>query len=70
MQPEHKRLSYCYPTSPHADKYNKGRGCYLIEYGNEVKVFDEKATDGLRDFFEGLKMPVAPYSFDVERVKP
>jgi hypothetical protein len=42
-KPNHKSVEYAYPTSPHADEYNNGEGCWMVYDGsnNPPTIFQE-----------------------------
>lgn len=55
-----KSLTYAYATSPDADKYNKGKGCWLVQDHEDHApyVFQDDEKWQALEYFESLDVPI------------
>lgn len=69
-----KSITYAYYSSPNAEKYNKGEGCWMVTLGTSEPIICEDtfrgATKALEVFLDS-ELPTSPDSFapsDVSRI--
>lgn len=60
-----KYLGYAYPTSPLADKHNKGKGFWYVQVADVLTKFDDDDFGKVCAWkeFRALDFPIAPFSF-------
>lgn len=53
-----KKLTYAYASSPHADRCNQGKGCWIVQAPNILAIYQDWQRWEALELFESLDYPI------------